>query len=318
MAVKVGKIVEQAARAVGSGVEEFLHQIEIFATPPGSESEFSKTMTKDYGTNSKIRCTWQFASAVMDYLHLHRSEIRDEGSFANVRRDCMEVLADSGHRLKRYGYFVTDILPTSERVENIAGAYALLRQDTGDGLMRQELLILHHGGGAEKAGRTLGTFITPDIVSRGVWTISEKTLAYFGCGRRRNFSVSMVTLEFALPQDSPDVFGGILCGTSSIEGEPVVLPLIAIKIPETTSKAGLQALCDQPDAQLRIGFADCGIYKKDPPELKAVLDGFALDEKKRFMAARDLIIPLRGLGKPARSFILPGVRKFLQDNLSDR
>jgi len=47
--------------------------------------------------------------------------------------------------------------------------------------------------------------VTPDAVVRGVWGISVRTLFFVGYWRRRDFSISVAMLEFALPEDIPDV-----------------------------------------------------------------------------------------------------------------
>jgi hypothetical protein len=315
MAIKVGKIVNAASQALDITADAFLHRIEVFATPRNGQSEFSKTMTKDYRSDSSIRCTWQFASAVLDFLYVHKKEIRDARSLASVERDCMEVLRQPTHRVRRYSYFATDVLPASERAESLTGLYAVVRQDTGDGRMRQELLVLNRSGSADTKGRLLGTFVTPEIVTRGVWTTSQDTLSFTGAGRRKDFSVSIVTFGFALPDDSVDVLGGVLCGTSSIEGLPVLLPLLAFKIPGAYPPDALVEFCDQPDAKLRGALEASGRYKKDPPELRSILDNFEL-HKSRILGARDLVLPFRGLGKPAASYILPGIRKLAQANVA--
>jgi len=314
MTIRVGKVVEHAAKALAVSVDDFLRRLEVFATPPNGRSEFSKTMTKDYRVDSTIRCTWQFASAVLDFLHENENELHDARSFEVVRRDCMEVLTQPTHRIRRYGYFATDILPASERAVKVAGVYAVIRQDTGDGRMRQELLILDHDGSGEKTGRLLGTFVTPEILTRGIWTTSQDTLSFLGAGRRKNFSVSFVSLGFALPDDSLDILGGVLCGTSSIEGLPVILPLLAIKIPHAKSRRAWVEFCDWPDAKLRTSFEGCGLYKKDPQELKSILDNFKLHQSQ-ILLARDLITPFRQLERPAASFVLPGINKFVRENL---
>lgn len=301
MGIKVGAVVDSSAKALGLTTEEFLEGIEALTTPPKARSEFSKRMTIDYTAKSQIRCSWQFASAVLDYLYLHHHEVRDSESLKVARRDCMKVLTDAKHRLKRFSYFATDILPASGEIDSLVGAYAIVRHDTGDDQMRQDLLILQHSGTAEKAGRTLATYLTPHVVVRGVWGISENTLFITGYVRREDFAFSIATLEFALPADTRQAFGGILCGTSSIEGYPVVLPLLAIQIPGGDSRERLQTLCDRPDARLRTEFTSCGAYAKEPEELKAILDSIVLNSKKRFVEARDFVLPLRVLKQTPQS-----------------
>ncbi|MEJ0076837.1 MAG: hypothetical protein WDO17_15575 [Alphaproteobacteria bacterium] len=316
MSVKVGRVVEHAAKALGTPIAKFLENIEASVTPPNSRSEFSKTMTRDYKPGSIIRCSWQFASAVLDYLDEHRDDIADERSRLSAYDDCMSVLTDTVHRNKRYGFFATDILPASERASQFAGSYALVRQETGErGLIRQELLVLDHAGTAERPGRALGTLITPEIITRGIWAASDKTLTYMGWGRRQNYSIGFVAMEFVWPDDRRDLLAGILFGTSSIEGTPVVLPLLAVKLPEGVSRHAWQALCDRSDAELRREFEGCGRYKKQPADLREILDGFAIAKDTRVMTAAAMIAPLRALGKEPRSFILPGVREFAERNV---
>ncbi|MEA2821187.1 MAG: hypothetical protein QOJ86_3191 [Bradyrhizobium sp.] len=309
--VRVGPVVGRAAKALGMKTPEFLKAIEAFARLPGGDTEFSKTMAKDYHAESKIKCSWQFASAVLDYLSVHKSEIVDDAAFREGQAACVAVLTDSNHRLKRYGYFVTDILPRTATLDDLSGPYAVVRRDTGDSRLRQELLILHHSGSAEKAGRTLATLITPEIVSRGIWGVSSNTLYVAAFGRRMDLSGGVVAVECALPEDSHDVFGGILLGKSSIEGVPVVLPLLAIKVPSVVSRGKLQALCDASDAHLRATFTGRGAYSEEPKDLAMVLDSFTLNKDKRLMEPRDLVRPLRALGRPLAEYILPGIIKFL-------
>lgn len=317
MSIKIGRVVEHAARALGAPVDTFLKAIEEFGTPPNGRSEFSKTMSRDYVPGSDIRCTWQFASVVLDYLDLRRLEVVDSDSYRLVYGDCMAVLKEGVHRSRRYSHFATDILPGSERATQLAGGYALIRQETGEkGRMRQELLVLDRAGPAERPARTLGTLITPEIITRGIWTASEKTLTYMGCGRKQNYSIGFVAMEFVWADDRRDLLAGILFGTSSIEGTPVVLPLLAIKLPEVISRSAWQVLCDRPDAELRREFGGCGRYKKEPSELRDILDGFAIEKDTRVMAAGAMIAPLRALEKEPSSFILPGVSTFVAQNVT--
>ena len=315
MTITVGTVVNHAAKALGLSVREFLERIQEAVTPPNRPGEFSKTMVKDYTAKPGTRCSWQFASAVLDYLYLQRDRVQDSVSFEAARRASMDILTDRKHRPKRYDYFATDVLPgVAGEIDSLVGAYAIVRSDTGDDRrLRQDLLILQHGGTAEKTGRTLAMFLTPHLVARGVWGISENTLFVIGYLRREDFSFSFVTLQFALPTDRREAFGGILCGTSSIEGLPVTLPLLALRLPLSNIRQKLQILCDRPDAQLRTEFVDCGAYLQDPEpqDLKDILNKIVLNSEKRIVEAKDFVGPLRTLRSPPQSFILPGLTNFV-------
>ena len=320
MTLYVGQVVLQASRALGVSAAQFLEAIRIFGTTPDSRSEFSKTMQRDYhpGAGKEIRCTWQFSAAVLDYLDRHHSEIVDEESYRLVYRDCMRLITHQDHRNRRYAYFATDVLPGAERAHWFAGVYALIRQETGEkGRMRQEVLVLDHAGAIERPGRALGTLITPEIVTRGIWAASEKTLTYMGCGRREVYSIGFVSMEFVWPDDRRDLLAGILFGTSSIEGTPVVLPVLAVKLEISASRLALQALCDRPDAELRRLFGQAGRYQDEPAELRAILDGFAIQKETRVMTAAAMISPLRALTNEPGTFILPGIRDFIDQHATE-
>ena len=90
-----------------------------------------------------------------------------------------------------------------------------------------------------------------------------------------------------------------------------MIPLLALKTPVGASRERLEEICDRPDAQLRTEFRGCGTYRKEPPELTAILDRLVFDKTRRFMEAREFVQPFRELGRPAESFILSGVMEFV-------
>ena len=320
MTISVGNIVEHGARSLGKPVNKFLQDLEHFAKAAG-ESALSKTMQKDYGADSTIRCSWEFAAAVLDFLyseiHNEKSGIAESDSFSKVRADCMNILTK--HRATRYGSFANHVLPGSERAGRQSGLYALIRKDTGDGKIRQDLFVLDHTGQADKAGRTFGTLLTSDLISRGIWSMSPKVLTFISCGRKQNNATDFVTIEFALPDGRRDVLGGILCGTSTSDGWPVVVPVLAIKIPSAVSRGVLRTFCDRPDAQLRRDFSGRGTYKKNetvPPELRDILQSRAFSDERRYLAASDLLAPFQEIEHPEETFVLPSLRSFVDEQIT--
>ena len=314
--LEVGAIVGGAAKAVGLSGEAMLGRIAELAEPrEGGHSDPTKETILAYGRAPRTRCNYRFASLVLEFLHAAVIDglAVDQMALRQVRELCRSVLRDRSVRGKRFERpAVSD--PSSVRlIKGTIGAYVIIRRETGDRNLRQELLILSREGRGHL--RTYATFVSPEVVCRGVWSVVQNTLCCSMHGQRKGHQGDIVNLHMARDLQGAShasaILGGVLTGISSLEFLPTVLPVIGIKLPERDVSSALYHLGDECDAELRSAYGALDYVMTQGEFIEVILDN-ALLSSKNVIVPNTITADLRRRYPRPESLVNPGILKFCE------
>lgn len=255
----VGKILAKAAEAIGCSVRELLEKLAEFARPEsGHDSEPSRETLLSYAHAMETRAAWRFAAIVVDYLSDQQRSITNEAARADAANLCLQVLSDSRHRANRFERPVLSHHDKAMVARRWAGAFALIRIDTSDLRMRQDLLVLTAEGKSSKATvprvpKTYATYVSSTSVCRGSWMIGDDTLVASLHGFRIGYASEIATFGFGLQRNN-NLLWGVMLGISTNSKYPGIVPAVAIRVPPTVCTRSLVEIGNDGDEILRSYF----------------------------------------------------------------
>ena len=143
----VDDVITPAAAALGRDLgkdgakNKFLTEIADFVGPKGRDSDPNRATILSYAVGT-TKCSYKFAGMMLDFLHSHRSTIRNSKQLTVARDICYKILLKAQD--KRYEHPCRSDSGALSLITEIAGVYILVRRATSDQSMRQELLVLGH------------------------------------------------------------------------------------------------------------------------------------------------------------------------------
>lgn len=256
----VGKLVVDASSAFGIREKEFLRELALFVTPDaGGDSDPNKATILGYAEAANTRCNYRFAAMVLDFLYSTKARAKTKEQYERLvasRDECRALLA--AHEEARYESPPRTNPVSMGRISQIGGTYVLIRRATSDGSLRQELLILAHSGKGES--KTYATYVNPELVCRGTWSIIQQTAHCAMHGFRGNYrrrDILNLHLLYEEPDDElrPVLMSGFASGVTSRGIRPAATPVVAIKIPEKRVSRDLAKIGQVGDSELREAWA---------------------------------------------------------------
>jgi hypothetical protein len=268
MTATVGDIFKTAAAALGLDTLEFLEQLVRFVTPDASgDSDPSRETILGYEHVPRTRCGYKFAGMVLDLLHSRRAAIKNPQELSRAVRTCRSALRET--RKVRFLHPARTNAASIRRLIRIGGVYVLIRRRaSGDQSVRPELLILSHDGRADT--QTFATYITPDIVCRGIWCVIQQNVCCMTHGFRGNYVrrdvVNLQMLYEEPSMDAPVLLSGFVTGITSHGLRPVVLPVFAMRIADENVSNDMMRIGDACDSELRTVWSK--ISRTSQPRLQ--------------------------------------------------
>jgi hypothetical protein len=328
--ITVHPVIEAAVEAYGLGsTRDFLEAVARFGRPEGGDSEPGRDAILRYEKKDRA-LSESFALLMLDYLDTH-PEVKNSSAQAVVRKKCREVTRTKNARSHRHNNPPRTDPASVSFIPSIKGVYAIIRPDTGEPFLLQDILVLDHV--AKGDGGNFATLLSPRVVSRGTWCVMKHTIHSTMAGHRAQFSGDIVTFGLARGEGDNRLFGGVLLGASTDYFLPVIVPVIAIKISDNALHPNFYKLGNENDARLMQLYSKLETKMKEMEEgeveiiksaLRLVLPVGETEENRRKIgmandASRGVIIdPSRGMMNELRrkfpnpeSLILPDVLKFV-------
>lgn len=257
MAANVGEIVAASAAALGRSQREFLKEVATSVKPSGSgDSDPKRETILGYEKFPETRCGYKFAGMALDFLHVHRVEIRNQRKLNAARNACRTILL--ANQKVRFRHVARTNPASINRVEQIAGVYLLIRRATSDHILKQELLILSYE--AESEQNTFATYVNPEVVCRGMWCVVRDTVSCMTNGYRRNWRPDVVNFHLLYEEpdsgDTPAFLSGFAAGLTSQTALPAVVPVVAVRILDNRSsqKLDISYIGNGGDAEIRASW----------------------------------------------------------------
>jgi hypothetical protein len=261
MPVNVGRIIVHAAAATGLKQGEFLKAVADFVSPSGSgDSDPTKSTILSYAKVRKTRCGHKFAGMVLDFLHDRRGQIVDGRKLELAQDLCRDTLLE--YKELRFHQPARHNPASLHRVSEIAGAYILFRRATRDHGLRQELLVLVEEG--EAGHHTTATYVTPEVVGRGQWSVVRNTMSCMTTGFRPRWRPDVVNFHLLYEEaegfDSPVFLSGFVSGLTSVaNAEPATVAALGIRLltKEELNKRDICRIGNFGDAEIRYAWHLC-------------------------------------------------------------
>jgi hypothetical protein len=271
----VGYLLGLVAQAFDSGEDDVVDAIARMASGPrGEDSDPTRETILSYakeprtvlfkgksvGRRNKLTpIHHKFAHLVLNYLDGRRpgrrlaeppESVTRAKSWRDARAICKSVLRKERNR--RYeGMPGSD--PGSQAIlSQIVGAYALCRQETSDQKYRQELVILQNVA-TTKAPRCHCTYVSENVVTRGEWMLVGNVVYCSMSGTRldNTYEIGGMYLSHLA---SDELLSGFLAGAGTDSKIPVVMPVVAVKIPG--ADRGILDIGDLGDEAILRRFRD--------------------------------------------------------------
>ena len=311
--VQVRELLATVRVALGleANPSKLLKDLAAFAAPEGGASTPSRqTIVRSDNTNRE--CGFVFANLMLEFLQTRRSALRNEEAFLNAEAMCQTVIVSTDIK-RRHEIAVGSDPRGAGRIEKMMGVYALVRRDTGDHRLRQELLVLTRknlGGD----GGTLATYISPECVCRGTWGVIGNTLYCRMHGYRPGYKLDLVHVELALDDRDTGLLAGVISGIGSLVSMPTVMLFVGIRIATSVAKHSSTSW-EASDPILRAKFSAIE-WSMDKHELSSLV---ADALQHTFHAEGGIIDPttmtakLRRLIASPEACILPSLSKFVEN-----
>jgi hypothetical protein len=283
MSVLVRDVIMPAAAAVGKSRRDFLKALSVSVRPTGSgDSDPSRETILGYDKAPETRCGYKFAGMVLDCLYANRAAIKPGArALISARKACRAVLSE--FQKARFQRLPVTNPASANRVAEIAGVYVLVRRATSDHNLRQELLVLSQEADSEHA--TFVTYVNPEVVCRGMWSIIRDTVSCMTNGYRANWRPDVVNFHLLYEEPSsegnPVFLSGFATGVTSQTALPAVVPVVAVRLLDNKSAgAEIWRIGNGGDAEIRTAWST--VCKKTPADFEKL--GQLMDEA---MAPRD-------------------------------
>lgn len=240
----VGPIIDGLAKIVGDKRLDLLREIADFVElrAGGGDGELTRDTILHYDEAPDTACNYRFAALLLDYLDMKVESAVPE--MASLRLICRNVL--SRNRVARYSRIQLVQAP-SYHLDNAAGTYVLLRRETNNNQLRQEVLVLSREGKVAN----LATYISPEFIARGQWGVIGNNLCCNVYGQRENGRTDFVTHVLDGVDKLPLPLFGVLCGLASSSIIPVTMLVCAIKVPKSQVAARFHLIGNENDYYLR-------------------------------------------------------------------
>jgi hypothetical protein len=247
----------------------------------------------------RARCSPRVVDLVRALLHKRRKSTAGK-RYNTACRLCDEALRSL--RELRYGHSIGTDPAHIQRINELCGAYAVCRTDTGAATAGQELLVLNHEG--RGAAKTYATLISADVIVRGRFFIIGRVLWCSMTGYRERSRSDMINLFMAEDGTAPmRVLVGVGIGLATVERLPAVLPVLAIKIDEVS--AATKTIGDKGDLVLREAFKTA--LKDRRRKTTEILGNTVLNDP---IIRPRLAAEIRGRIENGEDLILPSIRTF--------
>jgi hypothetical protein len=229
MGISFSELLEEMIAAFGAGRGELLESIQKWSEREGREAVLTRDTYAAYKADPKVKPHLATILVFLEYLAAHSSQARDKQAAMRAVRSCRAYLLEA--RRKR---FDRGLVPdTSEHVSALqahAGIFALCRFESEIADVYQELLVL---APPKTTDRTrYATLIGRDVVIRGTWTTIGSAICFSGIGFRNKHRPEPVTISIAKDETGTDITGGVVSGLTTQEREPVVMPVLGVRIRE--------------------------------------------------------------------------------------
>jgi hypothetical protein len=247
----VQPVITEVVRAYNlTSTREFLEKVSVYGSSDGGDSEPGRDAILKYEKTDRVLSD-TFASLVLDYIDTYPPPSDEHSNHAKeqVIRWCREAIRSPSARHQRYAGPLRSDAASVSSIDKIKAVYGVIRHDTGDAHLLQDLLILEHVSKGDSG--TYATLVTPEVICRGSWCLLKHTIHVTMSGRRVNFRGDAVTFEFARDVNETRILGGVLLGPSSDMSLPALVPVVAIRIPDADVHSNIYALGDENDACLR-------------------------------------------------------------------
>lgn len=265
-------LVEDLAKVLGVEASALLQEIADYARPrEGGHSDPSEQTIKGYLEKPSTKCNFRFAALLLDFLDDRQvaPHLLNDSGLSQVRSLCKDVLRDD--REARYGRVLLHDSAADDKRKIADGCYVLIRLETRNKIIRQELLVL-----SREARSSLATYISPEFIGRGRWGVTGSAVCCTVYGRREERRTDFVT--YALDGVGRIPLVGILSGLSSAEAKPVTLIVCAIQIPKSAVAERMHLIGDQNDASIRRRFPNVTIPVDTQVALQRLLSFRQLDD----------------------------------------
>lgn len=295
----VGSIVADVVAALGGDAtaESVLKAIATYGQHADTEdSEPSRATILGYAEDPDTQCNYSFACLILDFLH--DQKIEDTAALERAQNVCLSVLQSARTRQVRFERPPGSDPGTVLGLQDGIGVYIAVRRDTGDGSLRQELLLLDRQGKADS--KSYATYITPEVVYRGTWGMSHNALYCSTHGARADFrrDVAFFTIarDLSARRSQPSIMCGILSGLSTKEFLPVAIPILFIKLGRSSLPDAFGKIGDLNDAVLRREFRglERSINEVAAPLRKGIDEAF---NTFSLASGNNILIPARNIGQ---------------------
>jgi hypothetical protein len=286
----VQRVLQPALSALGiKRRRQFLDRLVEFVRPDvGGDSDPNSGTIRSYANPAQTRCNYKFAGMVLDFLHVHRADVKDERQLALARRRCRAVLAE--HDDQRFENPARSNAASLRRIDEIAGVYVLYRRATTDQVVRQELLVLSHSG--RGGNKSYVTYISPEVICRGTWSVLQQSVCcmthgFRGNYRRRDVATLHLLSEPPSTSNNPTFLSGFVAGVTSGGLRPATVAVVGIKVPPKEVSKDLLQIGNLADAEIRAAWALVADRKSSHVErIGAILDG-AMQQKAGVIRMED-------------------------------
>jgi hypothetical protein len=168
--------------------------------------------------------TSKMARVIENYLDDHQvRSVPDREAYEQARSLCHAVIWRKGKSTP-----FEELMPTDPHrgdvMEAFCGAYVVLRRETGDQRIVQELLLL------EKEGQQgVALLIQDQCVHRGSWGVMRNTIAVLTVGSNSSNAYDTISIHLGFGEVQTQKFCGVLSGIGTNDGFPVTMPIAAMR-----------------------------------------------------------------------------------------
>ena len=287
------EIAKTAAPLSGGESDPTRETIMNYTKPPARVTIGNKSVLRK---NRETPLHYKFAHLVLNYLDGRRPKnkhsevprwVKQHNSWLQARMLCKKILV--GEREKRFAQALAGDAGMQENIESLRGVFVTCRRESIDDRLRQELLILNNDG-TESASRCHCTYITDHAVNRGQWVLVGSSIHCGLGGYHGDNTLEHGSLYLAY-ESTRDILSGYLAGTGTGHGQPVAMPMVAVRVPG--HHPSVERLGDLGDEDILRAFRSIKIDLSDiDSKMKAILPPQSestvfnvLDAQKRLRAS---------------------------------
>lgn len=220
-----GELIATAAAALGMTETVFVRESTAWSHQHGREGFKKRTSLTAYLRDRGTKTDADLALYVLSFLQ--SSKIQDEAHNMAAQQMCRDVLQTSKALRERYHRQHPARGDAEGRLNAYCGAYAIVREETSNNALIQELLVVE----VVDQATTIATHVSKLAVYRGTAQLANHCLAVDMIGFRPQHVVDL--LKMMLITDNPAerrILGGTLMGLQTTSLFPILMPIIAIRL----------------------------------------------------------------------------------------